>query len=64
MAKKIRLWPSMRISITVVRPASAPKEITWAMVFSPTDLKASARGASTLISLYLTIPVTTSETST
>ena len=64
MAKKTRLWPSIRIIITVVRPINAPTEMIVAMPGWPTDRKASARGASTSISSYFTIPVTTSETAT
>ena len=64
MAKNTRLWPSIRIIITVVRPTSAPTEMTVAKPGCPTERKASASGASTLISLYFTMPVTTSDTAT
>ena len=64
IAKNTRLWPIIRIIITVVRPISAPTEITVAKPGWPTDRNASASGASTLISVYFTMPVTTSETAT
>ena len=64
IAKKTRLWPSIRIIITVVSPTSAPTEITVAKPGWPTDRNASASGASTLMSVYFTMPVTTSETAT
>ena len=64
MAKKTRLCPSIRIIITVVSPNSAPTEITVAKLGCPTERKASASGASTLISSYLTMPVTTRQTAT
>ncbi len=64
IAKKTRLCPSIRIIMTVVRPTSAPTEITVAKPGWPTERKASASGASTLISVYFTMPVTTSETAT
>src|SRR5450631_50348 len=64
IAKKTRLWPSIRIIITVVRPISAPTEITVAKPGLPTERNASARGALILMSVYLTMPVTTSETAT
>ena len=51
IAKNTRLWPISRMSVTVVRPASAPTEITCAIVSLPTEMNASASGASSLISL-------------
>ena len=50
--------------MTVVSPTSAPIEITVAKPGWPTDRNASASGASTLMSVYFTIPVTTSDTAT
>ena len=47
IAKKTRLWPSIMIIITVVRPMSAPIEITVANPGWPTDRNAAASGAST-----------------
>jgi hypothetical protein len=41
MAKKTRLWPRIRIIITVVRPIRAPIEITMAKPGLPTDRNAS-----------------------
>ena len=64
MAKNTRDWPSIRISITVNRPASAPKEMNCAMPSLPTDWNAAASGASTSILSNGTMPVTTSDTST
>jgi hypothetical protein len=64
MAKKTRLWPSNRIIITVVSPNSAPTEMMVAKPGLPTERKASANGASTLMAVYFTIPVTTSDTAT
>ena len=64
MAKKTRLWPSSMIIITVVRPISAPIEISVAKPGWPTERNASARGALIFSSVYLTMPVTTSETAT
>src|SRR3954454_23356016 len=64
IAKNTRLCPSIRIIITVVSPSSAPAEMMVAKAGWPTERNASASGASTLMSVYLTIPVTTSDTAT
>ena len=48
IAKNTRLCPSMRISTTVVRPASAPMLTTVAKPGRPTARNASDSGASTL----------------
>ena len=45
IAKNTRLWPIIRIIITVVSPASAPIEMIVAIVGWPTDRNASASGA-------------------
>ena len=50
--------------MTVVRPTSAPTEITVAKAGWPTERNASASGALILISVYFTIPVTTNDTAT
>ena len=64
MAKKTRLWPSIMIIMTVVRPISAPMEMIVAKPGWPTERNASASGALILMSVYLTMPVMTSETAT
>ena len=63
IAKNTRLWPSISTIITVVSPTSAPSDDRRDRVW-PTDRNAVASGASTLMWLYLTIPVTTSDTAT
>ena len=64
IAKNTRDCPSMRIIMTVVSPARAPSEITVANPGRPTERNASASGAEMLSWLYLTMPVTTSDTAT
>ena len=49
IAKNTRLWPIMRMSVTVVRPASAPIEMICAIADWPTERNASASGASSSI---------------
>ena len=64
IAKNTRLWPIIKIKITVVRPAIAPSEINVAKPGRPTDRNASANGASILSLSYFTMPVTTRDTDT
>ena len=48
----------------MVRPATAPAEISVAKPARPTERNASASAASLLMSVYLTMPVMTMQTST
>src|SRR4029453_10087880 len=64
MANRTRLWPSIRMRMTVVSPASAPSDTRLAIQSYPTALRASAMGAAVLSSVYLTIPVRTIDTTT
>ena len=64
IANTTRAAPIISVSTTVVRPATAPAEINVAKPARPTERNASASAASPLMSVYLTMPVMTMQTST
>ena len=66
IANSTRACPSISTSTTVVSPATAPSEISFDAHAASLALNASANGAAVFIrsSEYLSMPVTTNETST
>ena len=65
MAKNTRVWPSMRIIITVVSPTRAPIEMMVANPGLPDRAeRLGQRRGDARVWLYLTMPVTTSDTAT